>query len=107
MTSKRRMIKASTGSFGSDGDVSTVIDAKQLPQQRLVEVRVPYQVRCGCGCGRMVSGEARSIIDIAPAILEAVDNATTGEFSVPAGSYEAQVVSGYRNDFLSGVLRRM
>lgn len=106
MTSNRRMKRSSTGSFGSDGDVSTVIDAKRLPKQRLVEVRVPYQVRCP-HCGGLLSGEARTKIDIAPAILEAFDGATMGEFSVPAGSYEAQIVCGHAGTFLSGVMRRM
>ena len=100
----RRMTKRPAGSLSSDGDRSTVIDAKRLPRRFIVEVRTPY--RTECECGREVCGTARKQIDIAPQIMQAVDEAVVGAFELPAGSYEALVVCGHAGTFLSGVLRK-
>ena len=105
MTTKpRRMTKQQAGSVICDGDTSTVIDTKRLPRRLLVEVRTPYQTECQCG--REVCGTARKQIDIAPLIQEAVEGAIVGAFNLPAGSYEAMIVLGYRGDFISGVMRK-
>ena len=100
----RRMTKRPAGSLTCDGDTSTVIDAKRLPRRFIVEVRTPY--RAECECGREVCGTARKQIDIAPQIMQAVDEAVVGAFELPQGSYEAMVVLGHRGDFISGVMRK-
>ncbi len=104
-TSPRRMTKQQAGSVTCDGDVSTVIDTKRLPRRLVLETRIPY--RSECQCGRELCGEVKAKIDIAPHIQRAVDDAVVGAFQLPAGSYEAQIVLGYRGDFVSGAMRKV
>ena len=100
----RRMTKQAAGLLTCDGDTSTVIDAKRLPAKLILETRIPY--RKECECGREVIGEVKAKIDIAPHIRKAVEDSIVGAFQLPAGSYEAMIVLGYRGDFISGVMRK-
>lgn len=108
MTTKqpRRMSKQRAGSVISDGDQSVVIDTKQLPRRLVIEFRIPYEHQCS-HCGREARGEVKAKIDIAPHVREAIEAAIVGAFQLPAGHYEAQVVLGYRGDFMGGALRKL
>ena len=104
MATVRRMTKRQAGSVSCDGDVSTVIDGKRLPRRLVIVVRTPY--RAQCEYGHEVCGTVRKEIDIAPQIKQAVEESIVGAFQLPAGSYEAMIVEGYRGDFISGVMRK-
>lgn len=105
MATKRTMTKQAAGSLTCSEDTSIVIEDGRLPKRFVIEVRTPY--RTTCDCGAEVSGTARKQIDIAPQIRQAVEDAIVGAFNLPAGNYEAQIVLGYRGDFVSGAMRKV
>lgn len=105
MTTKRRMSRRTAGSVICDGDTVTAIDTKQLPARLVIELRIPYRHVC-YDCGREQPGEARGKLDIAEDIQQAVMNAVIGAFQLPAGSYQVELVLGYRGDYFSSIMRK-
>ena len=89
----RRMTKRQAGSVTCDGGPLTVIDEDAITPKRI-------EVTCDCGC------KQKRVIDVTPAVKMAIEEATRGAFQMPAGDYEALIVTGHAGTFLSGVLRK-
>ena len=92
MATVRKMTKQQAGSVICDGGPLTVIDQAAIGARR---------VECSCKrCGKI------TVIDVTPAVKMAIDEAARGAFQMPAGDYEALIVTGHAGTFLSGVLRK-
>lgn len=89
MAERRRMSKRPAGSVTCDGGTLTVIDESQIGARR-VDLR--------CQCGR------RHTIDATPAVKIAIEHATVGALSLPAGEYRAVVNIGHSGQVLSAQL---
>ena len=88
-TTNRKLSKQPAGSVICDGGTLTVIDQAAITARR---------VELACQCGR------RHMIDATPAVKMAIENATRGALDLPAGDYDAMIVTGHAGTFLSGVL---
>ncbi len=92
MTTPRRMTKRQAGSVTCDGGTLTVID-----KSAIVSVRV--EVSCN-RCGKI------TMVDVMPAAIICIDQATRGALTLPAGDYHAVVNVGHSGQVLSAQLVR-
>lgn len=89
-TKPRKLSKRQAGSVICDGQPLRVIDESAI---------TPRRVECSCKrCGKLTT------IDVMPAVLMAIGEATRGALALPKGAYHVTLNIGYDGAVLSAQL---